>query len=144
MLFRSQMSLGHFSCKRGAWSARSSGSSASAIAQPTASDRPDQSTAASGKPSENVSDAPPSLDCQTRPCRPRPALWCSATSRQGFRSIARRPNAALSTLRPVGLCAGEFTVPDDFDSPLTDDMLMTIVTVDPLVLAYPIPHLPSH
>ncbi|MBE9209158.1 type II toxin-antitoxin system Phd/YefM family antitoxin [Nostoc sp. LEGE 06077] len=26
-------------------------------------------------------------------------------------------------LRPFGLCAGEFTVPDDFDLPLPEDML---------------------
>ena len=26
-------------------------------------------------------------------------------------------------LRPFGLCAGEFTVPDDFDDPLPEDML---------------------
>lgn len=26
-------------------------------------------------------------------------------------------------LRPCGLCAGEFSVPDDFDSPLPDDLL---------------------
>jgi hypothetical protein len=25
--------------------------------------------------------------------------------------------------RPAGLCAGEFTVPDDFDAPLPDDVL---------------------
>ena len=25
--------------------------------------------------------------------------------------------------RPFGLCAGEFTVPDDFDAPLPDDIL---------------------
>jgi antitoxin (DNA-binding transcriptional repressor) of toxin-antitoxin stability system len=25
--------------------------------------------------------------------------------------------------RPFGLCAGQFTVPDDFDSPLPDDLL---------------------
>ncbi len=25
--------------------------------------------------------------------------------------------------RPYGLCAGEFTVPDDFDAPLPDDIL---------------------
>lgn len=31
--------------------------------------------------------------------------------------------APAETLRPVGLCAGEFTVPDDFDIPLPDDML---------------------
>jgi len=27
------------------------------------------------------------------------------------------------SLRPVGLCAGEFTVPEDFDAPLPDDIL---------------------
>ena len=26
-------------------------------------------------------------------------------------------------LRPYGLCAGEFTVPDDFDAPLPDEIL---------------------
>jgi antitoxin (DNA-binding transcriptional repressor) of toxin-antitoxin stability system len=30
--------------------------------------------------------------------------------------LARQP-------RPFGLCAGQFTVPDDFDSPLPDDIL---------------------
>ena len=28
-----------------------------------------------------------------------------------------------SILRPFGLCAGEFTVPDDFDQPLPDDIM---------------------
>jgi len=28
-------------------------------------------------------------------------------------------------LRPFGLCAGEFTVPDDFDAPLPGDLLKT-------------------
>jgi prevent-host-death family protein len=27
------------------------------------------------------------------------------------------------TRRPFGLCAGEFTVPDDFDAPLPEDVL---------------------
>ena len=27
------------------------------------------------------------------------------------------------TLRPFGLCAGEFTVPDDFDAPLPEDIV---------------------
>ena len=27
------------------------------------------------------------------------------------------------TRRPFGLCAGEFTVPDDFDAPLPEDLL---------------------
>ena len=26
-------------------------------------------------------------------------------------------------MRPFGLCAGEFTVPDDFDAPLPEDIL---------------------
>ncbi|NES70997.1 MAG: type II toxin-antitoxin system Phd/YefM family antitoxin [Okeania sp. SIO2D1] len=34
-----------------------------------------------------------------------------------------RPIANSKQLRPFGLCAGEFTVPDDFDVPLTEDML---------------------
>jgi antitoxin (DNA-binding transcriptional repressor) of toxin-antitoxin stability system len=29
----------------------------------------------------------------------------------------------VDTLRPFGLCAGEFIVPDDFDSPLPEDIL---------------------
>jgi prevent-host-death family protein len=29
----------------------------------------------------------------------------------------------VETLRPFGLCAGEFTVPDDFDAPLPEDIL---------------------
>ncbi len=29
----------------------------------------------------------------------------------------------LETLRPFGLCAGEFSVPDDFDAPLPEDIL---------------------
>jgi antitoxin (DNA-binding transcriptional repressor) of toxin-antitoxin stability system len=34
-----------------------------------------------------------------------------------LRPIARKP------LRPFGLCAGEFTVPNDFDAPLPEDLL---------------------
>ncbi len=30
--------------------------------------------------------------------------------------------APASDPRPFGLCAGEFTVPDDFDQPLPDDV----------------------
>ena len=30
---------------------------------------------------------------------------------------------SVETLRPFGLCAGEFTVPDDFDAPLPEDIL---------------------
>jgi len=31
--------------------------------------------------------------------------------------------AATRQPRPFGLCAGEFTVPDDFDQPLPEDVL---------------------
>jgi antitoxin (DNA-binding transcriptional repressor) of toxin-antitoxin stability system len=34
-----------------------------------------------------------------------------------------RPIAKSKQLRPFGLCAGEFTVPDDFDAPLPEDIL---------------------
>ena len=31
--------------------------------------------------------------------------------------------AAANQLRPFGLCAGRFTVPNDFDAPLPEDIL---------------------
>ena len=34
-----------------------------------------------------------------------------------------RPIASSKQLRPFGLCAGEFTVPEDFDAPLPEDLL---------------------
>lgn len=34
-----------------------------------------------------------------------------------------RPIDSSKQLRPFGLCAGEFTVPDDFDAPLPEDLL---------------------
>jgi antitoxin (DNA-binding transcriptional repressor) of toxin-antitoxin stability system len=34
-----------------------------------------------------------------------------------------RPIARSKQLRPFGLCSGEFTVPDDFDAPLPEDLL---------------------
>ena len=34
-----------------------------------------------------------------------------------------KPIAKRQQSRPFGLCAGEFTVPDDFDTPLPDDLL---------------------
>ncbi|MGP1387895.1 MAG: type II toxin-antitoxin system Phd/YefM family antitoxin [Thainema sp.] len=34
-----------------------------------------------------------------------------------------KPIASREQLRPFGLCSGEFTVPDDFDAPLPDDLL---------------------
>ncbi len=33
------------------------------------------------------------------------------------------PPASEETLRPSGLCAGEFTVPDNFDDSLPEDIL---------------------
>ncbi len=34
-----------------------------------------------------------------------------------------RPLASHKQLRPFGLCSGDFTVPDDFDAPLPEDLL---------------------
>ncbi|NJK69397.1 MAG: type II toxin-antitoxin system Phd/YefM family antitoxin [Oscillatoriales cyanobacterium RU_3_3] len=34
-----------------------------------------------------------------------------------------RPISSIKQLRPFGLCADEFTVPDDFDAPLPEDIL---------------------
>lgn len=43
---------------------------------------------------------------------------------QGERPVAEiRPVTETETLRPVGLAAGEFVVPDDFDDPLPDELL---------------------
>jgi antitoxin (DNA-binding transcriptional repressor) of toxin-antitoxin stability system len=43
---------------------------------------------------------------------------------QADKAIAElRPIANNKQLRPFGLCAGEFTVPDDFDAPLPEDLL---------------------
>ncbi|MEG4944540.1 type II toxin-antitoxin system Phd/YefM family antitoxin [Microcoleus sp. F4-D5] len=43
---------------------------------------------------------------------------------QADRSSAElRPIPSSKKLRPFGLCAGEFTVPDDFDAPLPENML---------------------
>jgi len=43
---------------------------------------------------------------------------------QGERPVAEiRPVTETKSLRPVGLAAGEFVVPDDFDDPLPDDLL---------------------
>ena len=33
--------------------------------------------------------------------------------------------APHQALRPFGLCAGEFTVPEDFDAPLPEDIINT-------------------
>lgn len=44
---------------------------------------------------------------------------------QADKAIAElRPISSSSKqLRPFGLCAGEFTVPDDFDAPLPEEIL---------------------
>lgn len=34
-----------------------------------------------------------------------------------------KPIGKSKELRPFGLCAGEFSVPDDFDAPLPEDLL---------------------
>jgi hypothetical protein len=35
----------------------------------------------------------------------------------------KTPMQSTKSLRPIGLCAGEFVVPDDFDAPLSEDIL---------------------
>lgn len=44
---------------------------------------------------------------------------------QAEKAIAElRPISSISKqLRPFGLCSGEFTVPDDFDTPLPEEIL---------------------
>ncbi len=37
--------------------------------------------------------------------------------------LAGHNNLATPSLRPFGLCAGEFAVPDDFDAPLPEAIL---------------------
>ncbi|RUT06120.1 hypothetical protein DSM106972_033260 [Dulcicalothrix desertica PCC 7102] len=34
-----------------------------------------------------------------------------------------KPASSVKQLRPFGLCAGEFTVSNDFDAPLPDDII---------------------
>jgi antitoxin (DNA-binding transcriptional repressor) of toxin-antitoxin stability system len=49
---------------------------------------------------------------------------------QADKAIAElRPITSSKQLRPFGLCAGEFTVPDDFDAPLPEDILSTIANL---------------
>jgi antitoxin (DNA-binding transcriptional repressor) of toxin-antitoxin stability system len=43
--------------------------------------------------------------------------------------------AHAKVLRPFGLCAGEFTVPEDFDAPLPEDILHQLE--DPKVAQQP-------
>ena len=35
----------------------------------------------------------------------------------------QKNDQSVGELRPFGLCAGDFVVPDDFDEPLPDDLL---------------------
>jgi len=43
---------------------------------------------------------------------------------QGQRPVAEiRPTSETAALRPIGLAAGEFVVPDDFDDPLPEELL---------------------
>jgi Protein of unknown function (DUF2281) len=41
----------------------------------------------------------------------------------GFLRSVQSRSVSTPTPRPHGLCAGEFTVPDDFDAPLPEDIL---------------------
>jgi Protein of unknown function (DUF2281) len=37
----------------------------------------------------------------------------------------KRRDRQVSQLRPAGLCSGDFTVPDDFDDPLPEEILQS-------------------
>jgi antitoxin (DNA-binding transcriptional repressor) of toxin-antitoxin stability system len=57
--------------------------------------------------------------------------------RNGHPVAEFRPLPAIQTgPRPFGLCAGEFTVPDDFDAPLPDEILRGARGVMRLLLTY--------
>ena len=44
--------------------------------------------------------------------------------RDGQPVVEMKPvKTGAETLRPFGLCVGEFTVPEDFDAPLPEDLL---------------------
>ena len=44
--------------------------------------------------------------------------------RAGQPVVEMKPvKTGAETLRPFGLCGGEFTVPEDFDAPLPEDLL---------------------
>ncbi|MCK7578636.1 MAG: DUF2281 domain-containing protein [Chromatiales bacterium] len=40
-----------------------------------------------------------------------------------FAEFLKERHGRIRSLRPYGLCAGEFQVPDDFDAPLPDSEL---------------------
>jgi len=40
--------------------------------------------------------------------------------------MVRKEAPPVHKLRPYGLAAGQFIVPDDFDAPLTDDLLVEL------------------
>ena len=43
---------------------------------------------------------------------------------RGGKPVAEvRPASEFSSVRPFGLCAGEFVVPDDFDAPLPESVI---------------------
>ncbi|WP_009631744.1 type II toxin-antitoxin system Phd/YefM family antitoxin [Synechocystis sp. PCC 7509] len=50
-------------------------------------------------------------------------LLPQARAAQQMMEIELPPITSGKQLRPYGLCAGEFTVPDDFDAPLPEDLL---------------------
>jgi antitoxin (DNA-binding transcriptional repressor) of toxin-antitoxin stability system len=45
-----------------------------------------------------------------------------AENQQPIAELRPMPAATLAS-RPIGLCDGEFAVPDDFDDPLPEDLL---------------------
>lgn len=67
-----------------------------------------------GEPQRNLPD-----------CLRRVAAGQAIVITRGGKPLAelRRVDARDFPPRPIGLCKGEFSVPDDFDAPLPDDIL---------------------
>ena len=50
-------------------------------------------------------------------------LLTQTQAAQQMMEVELPPTTSGKQLRPYGLCAGEFTVPNDFDAPLPEDLL---------------------
>ena len=50
--------------------------------------------------------------------------FARALALSGIHGVSEATLSFPVLLRPYGLCAGEFTVPDDFDAPLPESIIM--------------------
>jgi len=61
-------------------------------------------------------------------------LYCPeeyAVSEAEFKVIVSLPNEkVIQTVRPFGLCKGEFRVPDDFDAPLPENIILYAAIIE--------------